>query len=77
MTLIGKKWGLHASKGVRKPEQLSLSSPVLHGDARSAVQAGTDAGPVQVFKHGRMHALVENAVEGEKDRYKLSHLSTF
>lgn len=59
MTLVGKKRRPYASKGVRKPGQLSLSSPVLHGDAQSAVQAGTDMGPVQVLKHSRMHTLVE------------------
>lgn len=73
MSLVGKKQGPYASKGVRKPGQLSLSSPVPHDDAWSAVQAGTDTGPVQVSKHSRTHALVER----EKDRHPLSCLSTF
>lgn len=77
MTFIGKKRGQDASRGVRKPGQLSLSSPVPHGDAHSVGQAGTDTEAVQVSKHSRMHALMENAVGREKDRYRLSLLSTF
>lgn len=69
MTLVGKERGRYASRGVRKPGQLSLSPPVLHGDARSAVQAGTDTGPVQVSKHSRMRALVEKGRKAGTDSH--------